>query len=236
MKIYRKILYKRRRNNCFNFFLLITLNIKEIFFCEIVEKTRFLFASLCINWNMCWNVHTRIGYIARCNSLFSSFLIVNFLSFYFYSLCKKGTKIDRILYNITLYKNVLQFCFICWAARALSFLKFIVVQNGILMLLICGRWNRMEKFWGNCQHPATFLNHMLKSERFEKRSRNNRHFSSISFFPYWSSTVVSAPAPQKMESKPATLFGKLVGRAGSAQTIVIAAHYDSSGLVPVSAC
>lgn len=167
MKIYRKILYKRRRNNCFNFFLLITLNIKEIFFCEIVEKTRFLFASLCINWNMCWNVHTRIGYIARCNSLFSSFLIVNFLSFYFYSLCKKGTKIDRILYNITLYKNVLQFCFICWAARALSFLKFIVVQNGILMLLICGRWNRMEKFWGNCQHPATTTCWRVKGLRRE---------------------------------------------------------------------
>ncbi|XP_063830521.1 BOS complex subunit ncln isoform X1 [Ostrinia nubilalis] len=44
--------------------------------------------------------------------------------------------------------------------------------------------------------------------------------------------VVSAPAPQKMESKPVTLHGKLVGRAGSANTIVIAAHYDSNGVVP----
>lgn len=44
--------------------------------------------------------------------------------------------------------------------------------------------------------------------------------------------VVSAPAPQKLDSKPVTLHGKLVGRSGSAQTIVISAHYDSSGLVP----
>ncbi|XP_075981710.1 BOS complex subunit ncln [Anticarsia gemmatalis] len=44
--------------------------------------------------------------------------------------------------------------------------------------------------------------------------------------------VVSASAPQKLDSKPVTLHGKLVGRSGSAQTIVIAAHYDSSALVP----
>ncbi|CAK1584219.1 unnamed protein product [Parnassius mnemosyne] len=44
--------------------------------------------------------------------------------------------------------------------------------------------------------------------------------------------VVSASTPQKMESKPVTIHGKLVGRSGAAQTIVIAAHYDSAGLVP----
>ncbi|KAJ8717663.1 hypothetical protein PYW07_005593 [Mythimna separata] len=44
--------------------------------------------------------------------------------------------------------------------------------------------------------------------------------------------VVSASTPQKLDSKPVTLHGKLVGRSGSAQTIVIAAHYDSSGVVP----
>ncbi|KAG6457187.1 hypothetical protein O3G_MSEX010150 [Manduca sexta] len=44
--------------------------------------------------------------------------------------------------------------------------------------------------------------------------------------------VVSASAPQKLDSKPVTLHGKLVGRSGSGQTIVIVAHYDSSGLVP----
>ncbi|XP_060805523.1 BOS complex subunit ncln [Amyelois transitella] len=43
--------------------------------------------------------------------------------------------------------------------------------------------------------------------------------------------VVSAPVPQKLDSKPVTLHGKLVGRAGS-QTIIIAAHYDSSGVAP----
>ncbi|XP_068620359.1 BOS complex subunit ncln [Battus philenor] len=44
--------------------------------------------------------------------------------------------------------------------------------------------------------------------------------------------VVSASAPQKMDSKPVTIHGKLVGRSGAAQTIVIAAHYDAAGLVP----
>nr|XP_049700921.1 LOW QUALITY PROTEIN: nicalin-1 [Helicoverpa armigera] len=44
--------------------------------------------------------------------------------------------------------------------------------------------------------------------------------------------VVSASTPQKLDSKPVTLHGKLVGRSGSAQTIVIAAHYDSSAIVP----
>ncbi|RVE44369.1 hypothetical protein evm_010990 [Chilo suppressalis] len=49
---------------------------------------------------------------------------------------------------------------------------------------------------------------------------------------FFYSTVVSAPTPQKIESKPVTLHGKLVGRSGSSQTIVIAAHYDSSGVAP----
>ncbi|XP_063540627.1 BOS complex subunit ncln [Cydia strobilella] len=44
--------------------------------------------------------------------------------------------------------------------------------------------------------------------------------------------VVSAPVPAKLDSKPVTLHGKLIGRSGSAQTIIISAHYDSSGLVP----
>ncbi|CAG5015113.1 unnamed protein product [Parnassius apollo] len=44
--------------------------------------------------------------------------------------------------------------------------------------------------------------------------------------------VVSASTPQKMDSKPVTIHGKLMGRSGAAQTIVIAAHYDSAGLVP----
>lgn len=44
--------------------------------------------------------------------------------------------------------------------------------------------------------------------------------------------VVTAPTPQKLESKPVTLHGKLVGNSGSANTIVIAAHYDSSSLIP----
>ncbi|KAJ0174302.1 hypothetical protein K1T71_010448 [Dendrolimus kikuchii] len=44
--------------------------------------------------------------------------------------------------------------------------------------------------------------------------------------------VVTAPTPQKMDSKPVTLHGKLVGRSGSANTIVIAAHYDSNAIVP----
>ncbi|XP_013162515.1 PREDICTED: nicalin-1 [Papilio xuthus] len=43
--------------------------------------------------------------------------------------------------------------------------------------------------------------------------------------------VVTAPAPQKLDSKPVTLHGKLVGRS-EARTIVIAAHYDAAGLVP----
>lgn len=46
--------------------------------------------------------------------------------------------------------------------------------------------------------------------------------------------MVSASTPAKLDSKPVTLHGKLVGRSGSAQTIVIAAHYDSSAAVPVS--
>ncbi|XP_038210950.1 nicalin [Zerene cesonia] len=44
--------------------------------------------------------------------------------------------------------------------------------------------------------------------------------------------VVSAPAPHKLESKPVSLHGRLVGRSTSTQTIVIAAHYDASSLVP----
>ncbi|CAH0724211.1 unnamed protein product, partial [Brenthis ino] len=44
--------------------------------------------------------------------------------------------------------------------------------------------------------------------------------------------VVSASAPQKLDSKPVTIHGKLVGRSGTAQTIVIAAHYDSSSIIP----
>ncbi|XP_049876621.1 nicalin-1 [Pectinophora gossypiella] len=44
--------------------------------------------------------------------------------------------------------------------------------------------------------------------------------------------VVSASTPHKLESKSVTIHGKLMGRSGSAQTIVIAAHYDSSAVVP----
>ncbi|XP_047516601.1 nicalin [Pieris napi] len=44
--------------------------------------------------------------------------------------------------------------------------------------------------------------------------------------------VVSTSAVQKLDSKPTTLHGKLVGRALSSQTIVIAAHYDASSVVP----
>lgn len=55
-------------------------------------------------------------------------------------------------------------------------------------------------------------------------------FNSVSSNGY--QIVVTAPAPQKVESKPVTLHGKLTGRPGSTQTIVIAAHYDSSGIVP----
>ncbi|XP_041984353.1 nicalin-1 [Aricia agestis] len=44
--------------------------------------------------------------------------------------------------------------------------------------------------------------------------------------------VVSAPTPQKIDSKPVTLHGKLIGRSTSAQTIVVAAHYDAAGAVP----
>ncbi|XP_023940632.2 nicalin-1 [Bicyclus anynana] len=44
--------------------------------------------------------------------------------------------------------------------------------------------------------------------------------------------VVSAPTPAKIDSKPVTIHGKLVGRSGAAQTIVIAAHYDSSSVIP----
>ncbi|XP_034835304.1 BOS complex subunit ncln [Maniola hyperantus] len=44
--------------------------------------------------------------------------------------------------------------------------------------------------------------------------------------------VVSSPTPAKMDSKPVTLHGKLVGRSGAAQTIVIAAHYDSCSVIP----
>ncbi|KOB66768.1 putative Nicalin, partial [Operophtera brumata] len=46
--------------------------------------------------------------------------------------------------------------------------------------------------------------------------------------------VVSASAPTKLESKPVTLHGKLAGRSAAAQTIVIAAHYDASGIVPLA--
>ncbi|KAL0820666.1 hypothetical protein ABMA28_006498 [Loxostege sticticalis] len=55
-------------------------------------------------------------------------------------------------------------------------------------------------------------------------------FNSVSSNGY--QIVVSATAPQKMDSKPTTLHGKLVGRAGAAQTIVVAAHYDSNAVVP----
>ncbi|XP_022130889.2 nicalin [Pieris rapae] len=44
--------------------------------------------------------------------------------------------------------------------------------------------------------------------------------------------VVSTSAVQKLDSKPTSLHGKLVGRAPSSQTIVIAAHYDASSVVP----
>ncbi|XP_032519451.2 BOS complex subunit ncln [Danaus plexippus] len=44
--------------------------------------------------------------------------------------------------------------------------------------------------------------------------------------------VVSTSSPHKLESKPVTLHGKLFGRAGNTQTIVIAAHYDANSLVP----
>ncbi|XP_047536058.1 nicalin-1 [Vanessa atalanta] len=44
--------------------------------------------------------------------------------------------------------------------------------------------------------------------------------------------VVSAPNPQKIDSKPVTIHGKLVGRSSTPQTIVIAAHYDSSSIIP----
>ncbi|XP_072942779.1 BOS complex subunit NCLN [Epargyreus clarus] len=43
---------------------------------------------------------------------------------------------------------------------------------------------------------------------------------------------VSATSPQKMDSKPVTIHGKLVGRFGTTQTIVIAAHYDSFAMIP----
>ncbi|XP_059057938.1 BOS complex subunit ncln [Achroia grisella] len=55
-------------------------------------------------------------------------------------------------------------------------------------------------------------------------------FNSVSSNGY--QIVVSASTPAKLDSKPVTLHGKLVGRSGSAQTIVIAAHYDSAGVVP----
>ncbi|KAM3960338.1 BOS complex subunit ncln [Aphomia sociella] len=55
-------------------------------------------------------------------------------------------------------------------------------------------------------------------------------FNSVSSNGY--QIVVSASTPLKLDSKPVTLHGKLVGRSGSAQTIVIAAHYDSSSVVP----
>ncbi|XP_045452768.1 nicalin-1 [Melitaea cinxia] len=44
--------------------------------------------------------------------------------------------------------------------------------------------------------------------------------------------VVSAPNPQRLDSKPVTIHGKLVGRSATPNTIVIAAHYDSSAVIP----
>ncbi|XP_053614170.1 BOS complex subunit ncln [Plodia interpunctella] len=55
-------------------------------------------------------------------------------------------------------------------------------------------------------------------------------FNSVSSNGY--QIVVSSTVPQKLESKPVTLHGKLVGRSGSSQTIVIAAHYDASAVAP----
>ncbi|XP_050674615.1 nicalin [Leptidea sinapis] len=43
--------------------------------------------------------------------------------------------------------------------------------------------------------------------------------------------VVSAPNPQKLESKAVSFHGKLVGRSGT-PTIVVAAHYDASSMIP----
>ncbi|GBP63549.1 Nicalin [Eumeta japonica] len=44
--------------------------------------------------------------------------------------------------------------------------------------------------------------------------------------------VVTAPSPQKIESKAITLHGKLTGRSSTPQTIVIVAHYDASAIAP----
>ncbi|XP_014365633.2 nicalin-1 [Papilio machaon] len=104
----------------------------------------------------------------------------------------------------------------------IQLLEMAMIQQEMLAPVYFAEWSpEFEEILKDLQH--SFITDDKSGTALEAM------FNTVSSNGY--QIVVSAPAPQKLESKPVTLHGKLVGRS-AAQTIVIAAHYDASGLVP----
>ncbi|CAH2042055.1 unnamed protein product, partial [Iphiclides podalirius] len=105
----------------------------------------------------------------------------------------------------------------------IQLLEMAMIQQEINAPVYFAKWSpEFENILGDLQH--SFIMDDKSGTALEAM------FKTVSSNGY--QIVVSASAPQKMDSRPVTIHGKLVGRLGSAQTIVIAAHYDSAGLVP----
>ncbi|XP_004933463.1 BOS complex subunit NCLN [Bombyx mori] len=105
----------------------------------------------------------------------------------------------------------------------IQLLEMAMVQQEINAPVYFARWTpEMEDILADLQH--SFITDDKSGTALEAM------FNTVSSNGY--QIVVSAPTPQKLDSKPVTLHGKLIGRSGSAQTIVIAANYDSAALVP----
>ncbi|XP_073954066.1 LOW QUALITY PROTEIN: BOS complex subunit ncln [Choristoneura fumiferana] len=105
----------------------------------------------------------------------------------------------------------------------IQLLEMAMIQDEISAPVYFAQWSPdFEDILGDLQH--SFITDDKSGTALEAM------FNTVSSNGY--QIVVSAPVPQKLESKPVTLHGKLVGRSGSAQTIIIAAHYDSSAVVP----
>ncbi|KPJ09522.1 Nicalin-1 [Papilio machaon] len=104
----------------------------------------------------------------------------------------------------------------------IQLLEMAMIQQEMLAPVYFAEWSpEFEEILKDLQH--SFITDDKSGTALEAM------FNTVSSNGY--QIVVSAPTPQKLESKPVTLHGKLVGRS-AAQTIVIAAHYDASGLVP----
>ncbi|XP_013137405.1 PREDICTED: nicalin-1 [Papilio polytes] len=104
----------------------------------------------------------------------------------------------------------------------IQLLEMAMVQQEMLAPVYFAKWSpEFEEILDDLQH--SFITDEKSGTALEAM------FNTVSSNGY--QIVVSAPTPQKLESKPVTLHGKLMGKS-AAQTIVIAAHYDAAGLVP----